>query len=206
MDLKERIRNIIWDCQYNEFTKEVKTSIGEKLSKNSVKEIENKYRVIIHKEVKDFYEKLNGFSLCWGLKGDVFKEKTIESNLIWGNIYYYNLKQVFKGENELEPWRDILWFDFDDNKEELKQLRPFDLHNEDITACACFKVINGHVSNDVYYYDIEYGINKMELSFLEYFERNLKYRGIVNWQRKYLSEEKEEMKLIEATLKMIGFQ
>ncbi|WP_052596025.1 hypothetical protein [Aureispira sp. CCB-QB1] len=192
IDFKKRVLSTIQEC-CNQSIAEIDFSIGISQNNTFIKKIEQDAGLVFHQDIHEFYKKLDGFRLSWVLEKNNHKNLEFR-NQIWGSIHFYNLEKIFIHNNKKAPWKDILWFDFEhDEKETLQLLRPFDFHNGDITSCGCFKVVDGFVSNEVYYYDLEYGIIKMKMNFLDYVDKVLMYKGFMNWQRAFVGGRKRDV-------------
>ncbi|MEQ8971152.1 MAG: hypothetical protein RIE73_12245 [Coleofasciculus sp. C1-SOL-03] len=140
-------------------------------------------------EVINFYGEVGKASFEWQLKENAFIDhQKAENLLITGHIELLSLDQSLLGFNPSKGWKDVVWFE-DMNEEDLafyQSIRPFDFFFPDSGKMACFRVANGKITEKLFLFGDEIGLQEMDIGVKEYVELLVQTRGMLSWQEAWL--------------------
>jgi hypothetical protein len=187
MDYRKIFSDLILEIDHNDKIYDFERNLPEGLSSSEIIELEKKAGLKLDKQVKTFYRALNGVKIEWRVKMALLKNNSESYNNVdmVGSINILSLAVMLFGENKESPWKDNLWFDFQD-KEAVKQLsilRPFDLFNNDDKELTAFEVKGKRLSENLFYYSLSNGVSDFKMTIEEYVQELIKTKGFMFWHR-----------------------
>jgi hypothetical protein len=130
-----------------------------------------------------FYEQCNGVEIRWS----VSPEKIVqhwdpdEPKEVYGSINLLSLEKIFVGQDVENPWYNRLWYDStpEEDKIELRRVRPFDWFNVNDLESVCFWVEEVEIAKELKYYRLDHGLLDFGMTFTQYLDFLLETGGLI---------------------------
>lgn len=214
-NFKEKILKIADKVVESKIIDDYHYSFGKGLSDFELTDLEKNFNIKIDNKIKELYSQVNGVKIDWVVKGNSLNGiNSSPKEDITGSINVLDLENLLSGYNKSHPWKNILWFDFTDDKlrKDLIDIRPFDFYNRDNNECIVFKIEDNILSSKMKYYSLNHGFMNFNFTLEKYVDYLQLACGFLFWQRalifkgKYLKELKHYLPQIFPSIDLSNFR
>jgi len=154
------------------------------------------HEVTLSKKLFDFYHVMNSCKIEWScdlnLRSNI-KRYTSDDTIINGQIYIRPIEQMLVFDKKLEAswWMDNL---HDEEKKDLRNFRYFDFNDDYIRVG--FIIDEKKIIDDKMYFIVQEssGFSPTGLSFEQYLDKIIEYKGFQGWQYNYFFQNTENYK------------